>query len=107
MYSAGKVTLLAAGGVIAGDSNRDGGVDTVDFGTLKDHFSVVGSLRLPLPHRRCPGPFRIQEQRQQRIAVQLSGEFKPRTPSKMVGQGRVLDRPVQLRQRRSAGRSNG
>ncbi|MFO0900712.1 MAG: pentapeptide repeat-containing protein [Pirellulales bacterium] len=43
LYTTGEVTLLAAGGVIAGDVNGDGRVDTADFGTLKDHFGAAGS----------------------------------------------------------------
>ncbi len=43
LYTAGTVTLLAAGGVIAGDSNGDGKVDLGDFGTLKVHFGAAGS----------------------------------------------------------------
>ncbi len=43
LYTTGVVTLLAAGGVIAGDSNADGKVDLTDFGTLKDHFGAPGA----------------------------------------------------------------
>jgi hypothetical protein len=43
LYTTGEVTLLAAGGVIAGDANGDGRVDLGDFGAIKGHFGAAGS----------------------------------------------------------------
>ncbi len=43
LYTTGEVTLLAAGGAIAGDATGDGQVDLADFGILKDHFGAKGT----------------------------------------------------------------
>jgi hypothetical protein len=42
LYSTGEITLLAAGGVIAGDANGDRTVDLSDFGLLKQNFGAAG-----------------------------------------------------------------
>jgi uncharacterized protein YjbI with pentapeptide repeats len=41
-FTTGEVTLLAAGGVIAGDATGDGKVDLADFGELKANFGTAG-----------------------------------------------------------------
>ncbi len=43
LYTTGVVTLLAAGGVIAGDANGNGKVAMVDFDILKTHFGNSGT----------------------------------------------------------------
>ncbi|MFO0901154.1 MAG: pentapeptide repeat-containing protein [Pirellulales bacterium] len=43
LYTTGVVTLLSAGGVIAGDADGNGKVEMEDFDILKTHFGDLGS----------------------------------------------------------------